>query len=219
MKIDSDLKILIAATAGIVACIGDFLFLLILGRYYPGYNQLKNTMSSLGASVSPVSNIISTWWIILGVLFIIFGFGVKEAFVDHGRIALIASWAIIIYGIGEGIGSGAFKANHIGNSLTQSAYIHDFLGAIGIIAILALPLIMRNIIPETGKFRFNLFSWIIFWISLITLILFTFRFTNNQHTFVYIYKGLWQRIFMFAIYCYLLVIAIYMLKKKVPIRS
>jgi hypothetical membrane protein len=101
--------------ACIIACVGEFVSLFILGEYYPGYSQLKDTMSSLGVSCSPVSSEISIWWIIMGVLFIIFAFGLEKAFFNKGRYAKIAAGLIICYGLGEGIGSGVFKADLINN--------------------------------------------------------------------------------------------------------
>ena len=214
MRIPNDKKILIAAITGIVACISDFTVLIILGTYYPYYNHFKNTMSALGASTSPVSGLISVLWIILGFLFIIFGMGLKIAFRNKGRAAQLASWSVILYGIGEGIGSGVFKADHIGKIFTLSAYIHNFLGAIGIISILVLPLFMLKIIPGSEKRFFKLISWIVFGLCMVMMVLFTFRFSYNQNSILAIYKGLWQRLFVLFIYIYLIIIAGFMLQKR-----
>ncbi len=213
----NDKKILLAAIACIAACIGDFTILLILGNYYPGYNQLKNTISALGASNSPVSNLISIWWIILGILFILFGLGFKLAFKEKGKSITLASWAIIIYGIGEGIGSGAFKADHVGDALTVSAYIHDFFGGIGIVAILLFPVLMQRIILNSERRWFRIISWMVLFSGISFIVLFSFRYSNNENHILTIYKGLWQRIFLGIIYTYFIIIAINMIKnRKVP---
>ncbi len=214
MLIPNDKKILIAAITGIVACISDFVVLIILGTYYPYYNHFKNTISALGASTSPVSELISVWWIILGFLFIIFGLGFKIAFRDKGRVAQLASWSVILYGIGEGIGSGVFKADHIGKIFTLSAYIHNFLGGIGIISILVLPLLMQKIIPGSEKRFFKLISWIVFGLCMLMMALFMLRFSYNENNILAIYKGLWQRLFTLFIYIYLIIIASFMLEKR-----
>jgi hypothetical protein len=216
----NNIRILIAACAGIVACVGDFAVLFILGTFYPGYNQLKDTMSSLGASVSPISNLISIWWIILGFLFVIFGLGFRLSFDTKSKNAALASWSIIIYGIGEGIGSGAFKADRIHNALTLSATVHDFLGGIGIIFILVLPLLMLRIIPKSQNQSFRTISWIVFITGTISLILFTCRFLPDTTNFITTHKGLWQRVFMAIIYTYLVLIAIRMIRtRKNPLYS
>lgn len=208
-------RILISAFTGIGACIIDIVILFSLGSYFPGYDQLRNTISRLGASVSPVSDIISIWWIILGILFIFFGLGFRLSFGKENRKVNLAMWAIIIYSLGEGMGSGGFKADHIGNSLTLSAQIHDVLGGIGIVAILALPLLMNQFVPGPGEKRaFRTFSWIIFGLLLFFLVLFTFRFSKNLSSFLIEYKGLWQRIFLMIIYIYFITIAFIMIKNR-----
>jgi hypothetical membrane protein len=61
MIIDNNRIVKVSCIVCIIACIGDFAVMFFLGTFYPGYSQLKNTMSSLGASVSPVSDLKSIW--------------------------------------------------------------------------------------------------------------------------------------------------------------
>jgi len=206
--------ITISSAACLIACAGEFVTIFVFGARYPGYSQLKNTMSSLGASASPVSAEISLWWIIMGVLFIIFGTGLRLAFSAKGWYARSASWLVILYGIGEGIGSGAFKADHILNAPTTSAFIHNVLGGIGVTAILIFPLVIRKVITRNETPFFQTFSWVIFVTGILTIIAFLFRFSSGQDNFLSLYKGLWQRLFMLNTYIYLSVIAILMLKKR-----
>jgi hypothetical protein len=209
----SDKLILVSAVACIIASIGEFISIFVLGLYYPGYNQWTDTMSSLGASISPVSDIISTWWIIMGVLFIFFGIGYKKAFQDKGKNAGIASLLIILYGLGEGIGSGSFKADHIADVPTTMAIIHDILGGIGVTAILAFPLIVRKVITKEEMPGFSIMSKIIFVLGILSIILFLFRFSSDPNNFLSVYKGLWQRLFMLNTYIYLSTIAIIIIRK------
>ena len=101
-----DRKILVNAgsAACFTACIGDFLSLFVFGPHYPGYSQIHDTMSSLGASESPVSGIISAWWIILGFLMIIFAFGFRAAYPHNDKYVTTVFWLLILYGLGEGVG-------------------------------------------------------------------------------------------------------------------
>lgn len=206
--------IIASALACIIACIGEFVLLFILGAYYPGYNQLKNTMSSLGASNSPVSDEISIWWIIMGVLFIFFGTGIKKAFSDKGRNARLASWLIIAYGFGEGIGSGVFKADHVTTHLTTFAIIHNIVGGIGVFAILFLPIIMQKVITKYEMPVFYRMSQIVFMAGFITILLFLFRYSPDENNFFSIYKGLWQRLFMLNTYIYMTTIAILVIRMQ-----
>jgi hypothetical protein len=203
-----------SAIACIIACVGEFLSLFIFGALYPGYSQLKETMSSLGATVSPVSNEISAWWVIMGFLIIFFGIGFMKSFSEKKKYGTIASWLIILYGFGEGIGSGAFKADHILNSLTNSGILHDILGGIGVTAILVLPMIMFKVITKKENLFFYRLSWIVFFGGIITVVLFAFRFSTNENNFLSLYKGLWQRLFMLNTYIYLSTISIIMIRKQ-----
>ena len=210
----SEKYVKIAAIIGIIACVGDFLFLFVFASYEPGYNHLKDTMSSLGASASPVSTEISVWWIIMGFLFIFFGIGFRFAFSRKNRYALIASFLIITYGMGEGIGSGVFKADRLAEGLSTSAIIHDIVGGIGVVTILLLPLIMLKVIPKNLISGFHKMSVIIFIIGIVTLMLFMFRFIPSANEFIATYKGLWQRLFVFNNYFYLITIAVIILTHK-----
>lgn len=205
--------IILSAIACFIACIGEFATIFVLGEYYPGYKQMKDTMSALGASISPVGNLISTWWVIMGFLILFFGTGVRKTFPDKFFHTKLASWLIILYGLGEGIGSGAFKADHIANGLSNSAIIHDIVGGIGVTAILILPLIMLRVIPKNEDPDFYRMSKIIFVTGLLTVLLFMFRFSSGNTNFLTIYKGLWQRLFMLNTYIYFTTIAFIIIKR------
>ena len=205
--------IYVSAIICIAVCIGEFVALFVLGSFYPGFNHLKDTMSSLGASNSPVSNEISTWWVIMGLLFIFFATGLRKAFSEKGLYSKIASWLIILYGFGEGIGSGAFKADHIANSLKISAVIHDILGGIGVTAVLILPLIMQKVITKNEMPVFYRMSKIVFIAGIVTVGLFLFRYSSDENNFFTLYKGLWQRLFMLNTYLYFSSIAFIMIKQ------
>jgi hypothetical protein len=196
-----------------IACIGEFAFVFILGQYYTGYNQLKDTMSSLGVSKSPVSDEISLWWIVAGFLFMFFAFGLKKAFSDRGKNSGLAALLVFIYGLGEGIGSGAFKADRIHDTLTLSAIIHDAVGGLGVAAALMLPLVMMKIIPANESGLFHRFSKIIFVFGLIAVALFEFRYVFPESS-IAVYKGLWQRLYMLDFYVYLTIVAMIMVRRR-----
>ena len=79
------IAVYISAIACLIACAGDFLMLFLPGRYYPGYSQLSDSISKLGTSASPVSGIFSAWWVIYGLLIILFAFGFRKAFSGGSR--------------------------------------------------------------------------------------------------------------------------------------
>ena len=203
-----------ASIACFIACIGDFWITFVLGDYKPGYSQLRNTMSLLGVSTSPVSGIISLWWIIWGLLIIFFAFGFGKAFGYHKTPVKIATWLIILYGLGEGIGSGVFKADLVNNSATLSSNIHEIGGGTGTIGILVLPFAMKLIITRATNPGFHTLSWIVFLLGfayLSMLLLHLIAYGSND---LLPYKGLWQRLFFLDYYIYLIVIAVIMIKKQ-----
>jgi hypothetical membrane protein len=205
------------AIACFIGCAGDFISLFILGLKYPGYSQLSNTMSSLGSSSSPVSDLISVLWIILGGLIVIFAVGFRTAYSPADKYVKTAFWLIILYGLGEGLGSGLFKADLINNTYTFSFIIHDILGGAGVVAILILPLIVLRIKQFSFSRDFLNFSRIVLIVGILFLILFSFRFLAGKNIViskkVAEYTGLWQRLLILDYYLYLCVIAVRMVKR------
>jgi len=213
--IDQKIIVYTGSAACFAGCTGDFLSLFILGQEYPDYNQLSDTMSSLGSSASPVSNIISVLWIILGILMIIFAFGFRAAYSPGDKYVKIGFWLLILYGLGEGLGSGLFKADRIAGSYTTSFIIHDILGGAGVIAIMILPLIVQKIKPFFSSPGFIRYSNITLIAGTLFLILFSYRFIGNGENIIAKYKGLWQRLFVLVYYVYMIIIAIKMASKTV----
>lgn len=213
--INRDKNIVLAgAVAGIACCLGDFLVLFVFGKFYPGYSQLTDTMSSLGATRSPVSGIVSSLWILLGLIFIFFGYTLRKAFSPLTNYIMIASWLVIIYGLGEFVGSGLFKADHIDTISTTSAIIHGILGTIGIIAITCLPLVMQKIIPRSASPVFHKLSWIVLAFGIVFMVFFNFRFFYSADNMINRNEGLWQRLFALDYYIYILVIIFIMIRKQ-----
>jgi len=196
----------------IIACVADLISLYVFGKLYPGYSQFKGTISSLGASDSPVSAIISSWWIIIGIVFILFAGAFRYCFISSGKVTTVTVILIMIYGIGEGIGSGLFKADYIGNQLTTSHIWHNVTGGFGVTAMLILPLIASGIISTERKW-FRVFSLVIFCSGLIINTLFLARYLNNPDNIIAVWKGLWQRLFLLNTYIYLSVVSVIMFRK------
>jgi hypothetical protein len=217
--ISRKIVVLCGAIACFTGCIGDFLSLFILGHDYAGYSQLHDTMSSLGSTASPVSNIISAWWVILGILLVIFAFGFRTAYPHDDKYVRIVFWLLILYGLGEGLGSGLFKADRISGSYTTSFIIHDILGGAGVVAILILPLFVLKIKTFFSSAGFIRFSRIIVILDTLFLILFSFRFIGNGNNAISDYKGLWQRLFVFVCYIFLFTIAVRMVRELFRRRS
>jgi hypothetical protein len=197
----------------IAACIADLVLIYVFGKQIPGFNQLKSTLSSLGVSTSPVAGAVTVWSVTLGTIFVFFAFGFRETFHTYGKQINKASWLIILYGLGENVASGIFRADEVNGKLTTLAYLHDFLGGIGVVAILLLPFVMRKIFSAFSFPIFFRYSGIVSAAGLIATFLFSFRLEYFAGSFLYNYSGLWQRIFLINYYSYFIVIAIMMIQK------
>jgi hypothetical protein len=204
--------ILIAGAACLIATIGDFAVMGIAGSRYPGYNLLHDTESMLGATASPVSVLTSTWWIILGILFVIFGAGFRFAYDIPRKAVILASWLIILYGVGEGMGSGIFHADYVNGNLTPGGLVHDALGGLGIAGMFILPLAVRRIISgKSHPFLYHA-AWPVIIFGLIVLILFSIaKLKSHPSEFITTWKGLWQRLLTLNFYIYLDILAIVMI--------
>lgn len=192
----------IASVAGIAACLVDSISMFILGREIKGYSLLRNAMSAMGTPVSPVDHQIAFWWILMGILFLIFGLGIRYAF--QNRLANTASWLVMLYGIGEGLGSALFPEDKGGAMHTFTGIFHNVAGAIGIISMTLFTLIMGRLMPTYKKY-----SIITFAIGVAGIVFFlTGQFWPDPQNFFVLTKGLWQRIYVWNYYIFIIVVAI-----------
>jgi hypothetical protein len=213
--IDRKFIVYAGSAACFAGCAGDFVSLFVLGQKWPEYSQMSDTMSSLGSSASPVSNVISFLWVILGILMIIFAFGFRTAYSPGNKYVKIVFWLLILYGLGEGFGSGLFKADRVAGSYTLSFIIHDILGGAGVVAIMILPPFVQKIKPFFSSRGFIRFSNITLFLGVFFLILFSFRFIGIRENIITQYIGLWQRLFVLVYYVYLIIIAIKMVSETI----
>jgi hypothetical protein len=205
---------LFASWACILVCFADFIVTYALGKQFPGYNPYTDAISKLGSSISPVAIYISAWWVLIGVIYILFGIGFKRVFADKGKPTIISFWIIIIYGIGEGIGSGIFPYNYIGNDLTLSGIFHEIFGGTAIFIILILPLVLRKIFTRQNNLYLFLFLLIMFFSGILMITLMSIaRFPGYANNYFSGYFGLWQILLTMVIYCNLIAMAIMMINK------
>jgi hypothetical protein len=206
--------LIVSFIACLIACAGDFIATYYFGSYYPGYNHLIQPMSALGASGSPVSAWMSGWWIIMGILFIFVGIAIRITYSSAGKAFRIASWMMMLYGAGEGIGSGLFPANHIHNHLTLSGLLHNIIGGVGVIALLSMPIVL---IYYYTKDKYPFMYWFSICITitgLLTFLLFTLSKVVPYWDTILIYRGLWQRLFVLIYYIYLVTLSYKMIRYK-----
>ncbi len=204
------------ALAGISGCLLDSASFFVFAARYPGHDQLKDALSKLGATASPISGIVSMWWIIFGILMIIFALGFKTAYSDGDRFSRLAALCIALYGLGEGIGSGVFKFDIVNNVKTVSYLFHELFGTIGVFSILALPFLVLRTIPFYGNRKFKKFTGYIIGFGFTFFILFSIRYLNLSSLptdLINRFTGLWQRLFLINYYIFLVAVGLRMIKE------
>lgn len=180
---------------GLIAVIGDFIVPCFLGKKYPRYNNLKDTISTLGTKNSPVKKQLSYWLITNGSLLLIFSIG-------HLSIFPIFSWkhvlyllGIVIFGVGS-ILAGIFPEDPKESKETIFGKIHGISSGLGFIFLIFNTMWMFLIIEDNYIKIFNISFFIL---GLITFILFIISHKRDGLT------GLWQRINLATLYVPLII--------------
>lgn len=204
--------IVVAAVAGLVASVGDFLVTFALGFFYPDYNHLNLVMSELGSSQSPVAAWIGLWWVIFGILFIVFAVGFAMAFDSGKRWALVAALLIGLFGLGAGVGAGVFPMDPVGSESTRVGELHDASAGVGFLAIALVPLVSLAVFPRRRAPRMTWLSVSALVLGLASLALFIASEDAPSTHGVLSYTGLWQRLFLLIHYVYLGVMAVLMIR-------
>jgi hypothetical protein len=204
--------VIIAAVAGLVAFVGDFLVAIVLGFFYPNYNHLKLVMSELGTSQSPVAVSVGLWWVVFGILFITFAIGFAVAFASGKKAVLIVALLIALFGLGAGVGAGLFPMDPVGSETTLAGELHDVFAGAGFLAIAFVPLVSLVIFPRRRVPGMYWLSFGVFVLGLVSFALFVVSEDVPSTEGILSYTGLWQRLFLLSHYTYLGVIAALMVR-------
>lgn len=202
----------IAAIAGLIAFVGDFVVTIVLGFFYPNYNHFTLVMSDLGTSQSPVAAWIGLWWIIGGVLFFIFAVGFRMTFTVHKRSATVVIGLIMLFGLGAWICGGLFPMEAGGLETTLAGKLHGICGGLGYVAITFVPLASLAVFPRKRVPRVYWLSIGVFVLGVVSFALFIASEDIPSTVGVLSYTGLWQRLFLLIHYTYLGVISALMIR-------
>ena len=201
----------ISAVIGIAACLGDLFLTYLLGTWYPGFRQSFQPMSDLGHAGSPVAAIASTWWVIMGLMFIVFGYGFHRAFSRHGKLWRRAAWMLALYGIGEGLGSGLISGTPGKTFQTPGSIVHNLLGGVGVVAAVLLPFIIMKTFDARRSPALYWYSWFTTVTGMFFFVLFSIStFYHPEGSWISC-LGLWQRLFMLMYYLFFICLAALML--------
>ncbi len=201
--------VVVTSIIGILACLGDLAMTYLLASWWPGYRSLYRPMSDLGDPGSPVIRITSTWWVIMGLMFIIFAYGFYRTFSHRGSPARMAAWMIALYGIGEGLGSGLVPGTPGVAFTTLASIVHNILGGVGVTAAIFLPFAVMKIYARSACFYW--YGWLTSAAECLSLVLFGISALYHPEGGWISYTGLWQRLFMLIYYLFIIRLASLML--------
>lgn len=208
MKTHASWFVVFTAVCCFIACLGDFAVTIIIGVIYKNYDPLNQSESILGTSKSPVALYMNTWEVIFSILFVLHAYGLLRTIFRKGSWQHAAVWLIVIYGLGEGIGSGVFPYEHTGNGLALTGKLHLLFSTIGVIAIAVYSFVLLKVFPKNSFPRLHAYTRFVAFSGLTLIILFLLA---KMH--VITLRGLWQRLFILDYYSLLIIVAVEMLRK------
>jgi hypothetical protein len=205
--------IIIASIGIIIATTGDYIVSIIAGFFYPGYNHFKMTMSDLGTTKSPAAFWVNLWWIVFGLLFIIFAIAIVVKYKHIRKSSITTMILLIFYGLGNGVFCGLFPLDSNGSENTFEGRLHGPFAGVGCISLIFIPIAMMKIWPKSKFHRLWMYSLITFIIGIASFIMFVESKNGKTGTLLGM-SGLWQRIYYLIYYIYISIIAVKMLNDK-----
>jgi hypothetical protein len=189
------------ALACFIGCLGDLIIPELLGSVFPGYNPLQQPESILGAAGSPVVLWNALWSVLLGVLITIFALGFRQAFRAAGPAISWGAGLLILYGLGQGPGSGLIPYNRVGQELTPAGKLHIVFSTIGETALFVFPLIPQKYLSRYAAGMARI-SAVVFMAGSLLLLVY-----GAAKLGLLPYRGLYQRLILLLYYCYLMYLA------------
>ena len=207
------LFVLAGSASCVVACVGDFAVPMVLARSYPGYSHVRDVLSELGTARSPVAQWINRWWLVFGLLLIVFAIGVAAACHPGGAPVYILSGLLIVFGVLGGMAAGLFPMDSAGSRPTVAGKLHDILGGIGFLALMLIPVVSLWAFPR-GEFPvLYRLSAVTSFAGMIPLVLLALSARARGGWLSW--AGLWQRLFLLNYYTHLTALALTMIGRGV----
>jgi hypothetical protein len=121
---------------------------------------------------------------------------------------------LLLYGFGEGIGSGLFPINPPDTSITVDGRWHNIYSGIGDTGMVLLPLWLMLMFPRKENRKLHAYLWTVVGIGLVMTSFFLVAKYYQPDNFILHDKGVWQRIYTLNYYVMLLVLSFKMLRDK-----
>jgi hypothetical protein len=128
------------------------------GTQFPGYNWKAESLSYLGQSGSPMEQWVLVWGVLFTILFTLFAYAFYQSF-QSKKWVLIGTLLLLIYGLGEGLGSGCFPINPPDTLMTMDGKLHDTFSAIGDAGLVLFPFVLMSLFPKKENKKFFIYLW------------------------------------------------------------
>ncbi len=178
----------------LISSLMDLLIPILLGRKYPGYSHLLDTISELGSNTSPVQKFECLNLIVVGMLLILFSVGQFLGFEAIRWSHKLYLAGIVLFGVGTVL-AGFFHEDPKLVKETFSGKIHGISSGIGFIFLILNPF-WAIWIAEFSGLRFINFT--LFTGALLTFVLFLL--SENRTKGFLKYTGLLQRLNLIILY-------------------
>jgi hypothetical protein len=180
---------------GALAMVGDFLVPALLAIRYPGYSHLRDTISTLGTIESPVRALTSVWLVWFGVCFLVFAAGQASQFHSSTWRHVLYFAGIVGFGIGAGIVAGFFPEDPLWSAETVSGKVHGIGAGLGSILLLLTPLWARGM-SELAQVK----TWNTLGLAVAVVAFILFLASGRRGSSSVALTGLWQRLYLAAVY-------------------
>lgn len=199
-------------TSCLLAGLGQFATDYWFVRHYPGYQWMAQSVSYLGQEGSPVKEEVAAWGVAFTILMAVFGWGFYLAFAERGLWARLAAGMILLYALGEGLGSGLLPVDPGRGLSAPSHLLHNLFSICGDAGLMVLPLILLKVFPRNNHPAFFRWSWVTTVCGLSLAVLFALTKTFPQESGILYYRGVWQRSYILIYHLYLIAVAFRMLR-------
>ncbi len=176
------------------------------GSKFPGYNWKTQSLSYLGQSGSPMEQWVLLWGVVFTTLITFFAYTFYQLNKSK-KWARIATCFLIIYGLGEGLGSGCFSINPPDTIITMDGRLHNIFSGIGDTGLVLFPFVLMLMFPKIENQKFHIYLWSVVGIGALMASFFLIAKYFHPDNFILSFKGVWQRIYLLNYYLMLVVIS------------
>ena len=169
----------------------DFWF----GSKFPGYDWTRQSLSYLGQSGSPIESWVCAWGVGFSLLLVLFSIGFYQTF-KHRKWSSVATAMIVVYGLGEGVGSGFYPINPPGTTETVAGFLHNLFSGIGDAGLVLLPFVLMLVFPKKANPGFQKYLWSVVCFGMMMATFFLIAKYAAPDNFILYYKGIWQRLYL-----------------------